>query len=255
MAEDIDPSLPPFVSGKRDDYSKYLVESGAEIVYILRAIAQKTELITAYFNRGADFLPTSILYVDADAVVLDCGPNPEINKKILRADKIMFMTSQDRVKVQFTADRIEEVIFEGRDAFRIPLPAALLKLQRREFYRLTTPIGHPVACTIPLEGGGRLEVALVDISIGGIGITLPETQVKVEPQMVFRSCSFMLPEVGTIVTALEIRSTFNVTLKNGLTARRAGCQFIDLPGNMQSMIQRYIIKIERERRAMQVDRE
>jgi c-di-GMP-binding flagellar brake protein YcgR len=29
--------------------------------------------------------------------------------------------------------------------------------------------------------------------------------------------------------------------------------FVNLPGTMQSMIQRYIIKLERERRALQLD--
>jgi len=31
--------------------------------------------------------------------------------------------------------------------------------------------------------------------------------------------------------------------------RRAGCEFMNLPGPMQTLIQRYIIKIERERKA------
>jgi c-di-GMP-binding flagellar brake protein YcgR len=38
-----------------------------------------------------------------------------------------------------------------------------------------------------------------------------------------------------------------VTLRNGNKSLRAGCQFIDMRPNIQSMIQRYIIKLERDR--------
>jgi len=62
------------------------------------------------------------------------------------------------------------------------------------------------------------------------------------------------PEIGNIVATMEIRNVFEVTLRNGLKSKRAGCQFINLSANMQSMIQRYIIKVERERRAMELDR-
>ena len=62
-----------------------------------------------------------------------------------------------------------------------------------------------------------------------------------------------MPDIGTIVTTLQIRNAFEVTLKSGAHTWRAGCMFINLPGPMQSMIQRYIIKLERERRALQID--
>lgn len=46
---------------------------------------------------------------------------------------------------------------------------------------------------------------------------------------------------------LRIQSTFEVTLKNGNKSLRSGCQFINLHPSMQSLIQRYIIKLERKR--------
>ena len=46
---------------------------------------------------------------------------------------------------------------------------------------------------------------------------------------------------------LRIQNTFEVTLKNGHKSKRSGCQFVDLQPAMQSLIQRYILKLERER--------
>ena len=43
-----------------------------------------------------------------------------------------------------------------------------------------------------------------------------------------------------------------ITLKNGRRTHRACCRFIDLPPSVETAIQRYIIRVERERRARYV---
>lgn len=253
------PTTPPhgLTDASEDEISKFAVSWKKEIVFILRAVMEKGELVSAYFNRGESFLLTSVVGVDPDrgAVYLDFGANEAMNRKILESDKIIFVSTHEKVKIQFNATRIEKVLFEGRDSFKIPLPETLIKLQRREYFRVTTPIINPLKCIVPMPDNRKIEVAIVDISIGGIGIILPPADPSIEPGMIFQGCHLILPDIGNIVATMEIRNVFEVTLRNGLKTKRAGCQFIDLTANMQSMIQRYIIKVERDRRAMQLDRE
>jgi c-di-GMP-binding flagellar brake protein YcgR len=106
-----------------------------------------------------------------------------------------------------------------------------------------------------VEGGRKLEVSIADISIGGIGASLRGGEVRLEAGATFQGCHFVLPDIGTIVVALEVRTVFETTLKSGVETQRVGFQFINPPANMQSMIQRYIIKLERERRALQLERD
>lgn len=249
------PSQTPPISSD-DDYSKYSINWKKEVVFILRAIMEKGELLTAHFDHGKNFILTSIVDVDPEQeeVILDFGANAEMNQKILASDRILFVTIHDKVKVQFAADWIEKIGFEGRDSFRIELPESLVKLQRREYYRVSTPIAHPLKCIIPVDGQ-KIGMSIVDISIGGIGVVLPPVESALEPGMKFPGCQLVLPDIGNIVATMEIRNIFDVTLRNGNKHKRAGCQFVDLPTGMQSMIQRYIIKVERERRAMQLDRQ
>ena len=234
-----------------EDDSKYLIHSRTEIAHVLRAIMEKNELVTAYFNHGHDFILTSIVEVDAGlgAVILDCGANDELNKKIVGAEKVIFVTTQDRVKVQFAVDRIEAVRYNNRSAFRVKLPATLLRLQKREFYRLTTPIINPIKCVIPKTEHGRIEANVADISIGGVGILGYKPEIELETGKQYDGCRIDLSDIGAVVVSLAIRSTFEVTLKNGTKTKRSGCEFINIPGSMQAMIQRYIIKLDRERRA------
>jgi c-di-GMP-binding flagellar brake protein YcgR len=58
-----------------------------------------------------------------------------------------------------------------------------------------------------------------------------------------------LPDVGAIVTTLQIRNSLDMTLLNNKSNRRLGCQFIDIPRPMLAQVQRYITKLERERNA------
>ncbi|MHB9100095.1 MAG: flagellar brake protein [Sulfuricella sp.] len=240
-----------------DDASGFTVSWKKEIVYILRAVMEKTALVSAYFNHGESFILTSIIDIDPDEelVFLDLGANEVANEKILDSGKIIFVTAHDKVKVQFVANWIEKVRLEGRDVFRIELPKSLIKLQRREYYRVATPISNPLKCIVLMEDVRKIEMTVADISIGGVGVVLPPVEAVVEPGMIFNGCNLVLPEIGNIVATMEIRSVFEVTSRNGLKTKRAGCQFINLSANMQSMIQRYIIKVERERRAMELDRQ
>lgn len=239
-----------------DDYSKYLLHSKKEILFILRAMCDKGVLITVYFNQGNDFLLTTLLSVSADgnSMLLDPGSNTEMNRKALESDKLIFTAMHDKVKIQFTVKHLASTEFKGREALRAAVPGELLRLQRREFYRLTTPVANPLRCVIPvkLADGTRttIETTVVDISGGGLAvITPPPEGVEFETDHLFENCRIELPEVGTVLATLRVRNTFEFTLRNGTKSRRSGCQFIDLPGPMLTLIQRYIIRVERERKA------
>lgn len=238
-----------------EDESKYMIHSKMEIVHILRAIQQKNALVTAYFNHGEDFILTSVLQVDPEqsSLILDFGADEASNRRILESKKITLVTEQDRVKVQFTAEHLEKALFLKRDAFRTKLPSSLLKLQRRDFYRLATPITNPLKCEISKKGGGKAEVVVADISLGGIALSGFPPELGLETGDTYTGCRIALPDIGAITATILIRSIYEVTAKNGTKSNRAGCQFLDLPASAQATIQRYIIKLDRERRSRFAD--
>jgi c-di-GMP-binding flagellar brake protein YcgR len=238
-----------------DDYGKYLLHSKKEIAFILRAMCGKGSLITVYFNQGNDFLLTTLLSVSADgsAMLLDPGSDAEMNRKALASEKLTFIATHDKVKIQFTVRRLAPAEYQGREAFRAATPDELLRLQRREFYRLTAPVAHPLRCVIPVSmaDGSRttVETTVVDISGGGLAVMAPPEGIEFETDHLFDNCRIDLPDVGTITATLRVRSVFEFTLRSGARSKRAGCQFIDLAGPMMTLIQRYIIRVERERKA------
>ncbi len=237
-----------------DDYSKYLLHAKKEILFILRAMRDKGDLITVYFNQGKDFLLTALLDVTEAGMLLDPGSNTEMNRRALESDKLTFIATHERVKIQFSVLGIQPAQYQGREAFRAALPAELLRLQRREFFRLATPIIHPIICVVPYKKANgaaeALEAVVTDISGGGVALVLPaDVQGGFETGSLHERCNIELPEVGKVSTSLRVCNRFESMLPTGTKSTRIGCQFINLPASMLTLIQRYIMRIERERKA------
>jgi flagellar brake protein len=236
------------------DYTQYLLRTRNEILFVLRGLLASTDHITVYFNEGKNFLLSAIVQVDEEGLTLDYGGNPDANRLALAADKHFCVTTHEKVRIQFLLRRLHEIEYEGAPAFRADLPDTILRLQRREYYRLTTPLVQPVKCQIQVETGGGLgpaamEANVIDISGGGLAVMVPPTGLAFKSGDVFPNCRVELPGVGIVITTLEVRNVFDVTLRSGAQVARAGCQFSNLPGPMLTLIQRYIIKVERDRKA------
>jgi c-di-GMP-binding flagellar brake protein YcgR len=235
------------------DYTKFLLHGRKEIIAVLRGLQNSVSLITAFFDAGKELLPTTLLDVDEDGMVLDFGADQNTNRKALAAERLICVASQERVRIQFEAKNPTRIEFSGSPAFRAPLPATVLRLQRRDFFRLAMPITRPLKCTIPFpapaEGSPEaIDVNVVDISGGGLALSVPKG-VSFESGQELADCRIELPEIGTITVAMTVRNVFEVELRSGARVTRAGCEFIKPGGATMALIQRYIMKVERERKA------
>lgn len=246
---DNSPVLLKFELMNAADDSNYYVHSRVEIASILRTIMQKNTLLSIYFDEGNAFIVTVILDID-DAqglITLDRGPDPRINARVPRASRLVCVTSVDRVKVQFICGDATVCAHDGREAFRVPMPGKLLRLQRREYFRLTTPVVNPVKCVLTAQNSDEtsgIEVNVADISCGGLATNSSAALPLQEPSTRF-ACRIFLSENDTLHATVELRNTFEVTLANGRKVRRCGYQFIDLPEKGRVLVQRYIMQQQR----------
>jgi len=239
-----------------DAYGKYLLHSRTEITFLLRSMLKKECMVTIYFDHGRFFFLTALLDLDEKNghVLIDVGSDEAVNQRALKADHLLCTASLDKVKIQFSLKGLQAAKQGGRPAFLARLPQSVLRLQRREYFRLDTPQGNPIICQMKVarENGGyvNLNLPLLDISGGGVGLMAPldsETMLAVGNQ--FSACRIDIPEEGVIQVDLIVRNAFHITMRNGSQHLRVGCEYVDLPGSRLSMVQRYITRIERERKA------
>ena len=235
-----------------DDYHQYAIASRIEINQLLHGIVRQTAMVTASVGNDDSFL-TTIIAIDEDEeyLLLERGRQTEQAQRVLRKQRLLCSTSLDKVKIQFVCEEIAAVEYDGDPAFKCALPQEMMRLQRREYYRMAIPVAAPVKCTLSAMDGGGAQAAVqlnpLDISCGGIAVVTPPEMFSPELGTHY-ACIIHLPGIPALRTKVQARNGFMLKLANGKLTQRSGFAFVNLPESMLSAIQRYIMNVERERR-------
>lgn len=234
------------VTGQLDDKNenRFLLDSEADIRALLNKLRKKRSHVTGHFDNSRHVFSSCLLEVGKSAAILDDVSDETIRQRILACSRLHFSSVCDGVPVSFISPKIELCVFEGATAFSIPIPSAVRWPQRRELFRVPTPVGRPALCEIGLGNGEVVCNPLSDISVGGIGMLTQASSPTLEHGDRFGGCRIDLPGFGELTSDIRICNSADITLRNGNPARRYGCQFIDLPLQKQSLLQRYVIKLE-----------
>jgi len=236
------------------DESSFTLHSRLEIVHVLRDLVRTRALTTVHFGDSAETLLTALLAVDssADQMTFDCSGSEALNRNLLKARTLLFQSFQEKIQIRFTTPPAHIVQTDGRNAFGVALPQSMLRLQRREFYRALAPVSRAVKCIVPVANEGRegyVETRLHDIGLGGIALIAQPGEFDMSNGQVYANCRIVLPDVGNVVATLEICNKHDMTLLNGKSMLRVGCRFVNPSMAALSLVQRYIMALERDRRA------
>jgi len=239
---------------KDEELSSFRVRTRREIISLLRSLEQQRQLVTMSIEGSPEGLITSVLGVDedSDTLFIDCASDAAINQRITKSTNISFETVLDRIRILFSATAVEDCTYKGLPALSLPVPTSIVRLQRREYYRVPTPITNPVRCAVPIQhelGTETVTLTLQNVSGGGVALIDDKKALDATYGKIFNDCQIHLPGNTVVVTALQVRNCQDITLPTGKTVRRIGCLFIELPPSMLSAIQRYITKLEREQNA------
>lgn len=236
-----------------EEMSRYTITSVLEIAHSLRRIMQAHQPITVFSNHGKSFIVTRLLEVDTrnKRIYFDVGSDPQANEHLHSSTRNVFVSTPDGVKTQFFVGAVLMVDFEGRRVFCCELPSKLVKLQRREYFRIRTPLSSPTICNIhDYDEGKGIALPIYDVSLGGIALISPTPLVGFEPGVTFSDVSLDLKHAGTIPVVLMIKNMLQIQRQSG-TFFRYGCEFQNLSVRGQTTLQRYVAQLERERLAFE----
>lgn len=234
-----------------NDYHQYVIASRIEITQLLHGIMRQTALISASVGNDDSFLTTVVAIDDEEGyLLLERARASEQSRRVLSRQRLLCSTSLDKVKIQFVCEDIEEAEFDGQPVFKLALPHELMRLQRREYYRMPIPLSVPVKCALSAADGDTttaVQLNVLDISCGGIAVITPPDVFSPDLGKHY-VCTVHLPGVPALRTQVQARNGFMQKLANGKPMQRSGFQFVSLSQNMLSQIQRYIMNVERDRR-------
>lgn len=247
------PSAQPDSHERDDPHARYTIHSRAEILFLLRTIQQRKLLVNLDLPGSRQIVVTSVIAVNPsrNTLILDVARGDALKHELLSGKGAEFISQLDGVSISFATGPVSLCDYEKLPALRIALPASLIRLQRREHFRVPLPIANPVRCIVPsmsADDPEPISTNTVDIGCGGVAIAETGGRLGTETGRILQGCKLLLPETDVIVTTLEVRNSAQIRLQNGAFQTRLGCKFINLPNDMAAMLQRFVMNIERARR-------
>lgn len=230
------------------------VHNPKEICQILSDLAKNKAVINLSFNQGRDQCLSTVIAVDGDrnAVYLDIGIDEGFNRRLVESNHVIF-SKNEGIRISWASSKVTDVRLKDGAAMRIAVPKSLIRLQRREFFRLNTPVVNPIKCFIPYtnpinpDDDALIELTVIDISLGGIGTILNgPLHPALEVGASFAGCKMELPKEGVVTPSLSVRNIKELTTRLGEVKYRIGLQFVEQSRSDQKMIQHYTFQLERE---------
>ena len=237
-----------------EEIERCTLHNRREIAFQLRAMIKRGDRLSILFQEGKQSFLSVLIDVsdENDALYFDIGGSPEINQAFLKTTHSTFTTFVDGIRVQFQAAQGRETRLGGERIFAVPLPKSMLRLQRREVFRLQLPTSKPYTCRIRRGKPDELLLPVHDISVGGVGFHASKP-LSYEPLEKLENCWLDLAESGMLQLVLEVRYVREMESRTGKPFWHLGCRFVDLPPASETLIQRFMARIEAERRALAAD--
>ncbi|MCG2576663.1 flagellar brake protein [Dechloromonas sp. XY25] len=226
---------------------RFQISGARPVGFMLSGFARDGDRFSVHF--GNELFLTTLLSAHHDkGLVFDCSGSNELNQRFLASERNVFVGRPHGIHVQFATGRAREILFSGSKAFAVALPKTLVRLQRRDTFRIETPRGRPLSFLGRLAGGALLTQPGHDISVAGVGLSAGMLPDGLVPGTVLENCRFALPEdEHDLRFSATLRHVTELEGRSGQRQWRLGLQFNDLPPADQNRIQRYIARVERER--------
>jgi c-di-GMP-binding flagellar brake protein YcgR len=226
------------------------IESALGVAALLRSVASVGPRAAAYLDDGETFIHTSVLALDerSGTLIFEQGRDAELNRRVLSAPFVTIVTADHGVPVQFVCRTVRPVRHADAGAFSTPIPERVLRLQRRDAFRLPgDPVLKRVACHLFRADKAHpqtLTPAVLDLSCSGISIALPNSEPRLARESRHR-CRIELPAFVRFEVGLLIHGSRDVTLGDGTAAQAYGVEFLNLDPTAEVLIQRFITEEER----------
>ncbi|MFI3155950.1 MAG: flagellar brake protein [Methylococcaceae bacterium] len=232
------------------DLSSFSIQNPKQISRHLSVLLKNKCLLIARFGANNESYITTLLCINEEnnTVILDSGPKETLNQQLLKASKINFDTDFSGIEVSFAGDALKKTTYRGEPAFSMPLPKSFFWRERREYYRVKSPLSKSSYCQLVLEDREPVNLKLCDISLTGFAMLNVSKEISdlLIPGSLFEQAKLIFAEAGESVISTEIRYKQIINPDKPQKIQRIGCKFIDITRLAEETIQRYMQKLQRE---------
>jgi len=232
--------------------SSYSIRNSKLIISNLSLLVKNKCLFSVHFGEHDEsFITTIIDFNQKDnSIIFDYGPKENLNQRLLSATKVTFKTDFSGIKVSFDGSTLERTVYDGAPAFIMPVPESLFWMQRREFYRVKSPISNSSHCQLMLKDRDPISLELYDISLTGFSMLNVSKEISdlLPPGARFSQSKLILSELGEGIVSFEVCAKNIINPDKLKKLQKIGCKFTRVTPAFEAVIQRYMQQIEIENR-------
>lgn len=231
---------------------RWQIHNRKEIDALLRKMFEQQSQFVAFIDGGPLSFTTMVADDDPSVNLLLGAPvNPDLLPSVQRATHLVCSGLVDEIRVQFVVQSPKLVRIGIFDALRCELPETVVRLQRRESFRLRVSPSNQVSCILmptPPSTRSPISPRVLDISTGGVGVMLNDETVFRPNQMIEAVIS--APEPGAHDVPVRLRHVYSMPNFDGFKHTRAGFELQEPPQSLLLAIQRFIMRVQIQRRML-----
>jgi c-di-GMP-binding flagellar brake protein YcgR len=237
--------------GSADAWAQFRVADSAELLRLLQQLRDGSVPVTLSAPLGGA-VTSQLWSVDATQrqVSFSADADSVYMQRLAQHDEAVAVAYLDNVKLQF--DLVDLLLVHGASscALRAQLPAVLYRFQRRASFRVRTFERRAPKALLrhPSMPDMRLGLRILDVSVGGCALLLPDDIPALQPGTRLAGARIELD--GDTCFDATLRLQHVSAMHGGGHGRRLGCEFIELDGQAQRALQRYIDHTQQRRRLL-----
>lgn len=240
--------------GSRDAWAEFRVDDPAELLHLLQQLRDTSAPVMLSSPQGA-LLSSQLWAVDAPqrqiSLCADADTHGVQLQRLLQDDEAVAVAYLDRIKLQFDLCGLVLVRAAASSALRAKLPAVLYRFQRRASYRVRSvePRVPKALLRHPSLPDMRIALRIVDLSAGGCALRLPDDVPALQPGTRIAGSRIELDGATAFDVTLCLQHVSAMPQGSG-GGQRLGCSFVELDGQAQRALQRFIDQTQQRRRLL-----
>ena len=234
--------------GGLDDFR---ISAVPEVLAMLKRLQDGNVIVHLNGSDGATYT-TTLWSVDALRGVISFSAEAESNQvqSLVESADAVAVAYLDSIKLQFDAIGLV-VVHNGRNAvLNCAMPRELFRFQRRSGFRVrpllrSTPMArmrHPAIHEMPLA------LRVLDVSIGGCALFLPDDVPPLQPGVVLNGVQMDLDVDTRIHVALRLQHVTSINPDS--RGVRLGCEIVNPASDVTRALQRYIDQTQKRQRLL-----
>lgn len=231
--------------------AEFQMSSQTELVKTLKSLADGNVLVNLNGSDGATYT-TTLWAIDAARGIVSFSADADSNQvqALVEAEEAVAVAYLDSIKLQFDVSGLVLVRGGKSSALNCAFPRVIYRFQRRSGYRVrpllrSTPVARVRHPMIP---DMALSLRVLDMSIGGCALFLPDDVPPLNPGVVLNGVQIELDMDTRVSTSLRLQHV--TSLNQDARGVRLGCEIVDPSADVLRTLQRYIDQTQKRQRAL-----